>query len=73
MAGVLFFGHLSGEEAELPSIPTDSDAFRAQLAARIPALASPSVRMVVNQQMIRQPIMVGPDDEIAFLPPMSGG
>ncbi|MEN3973456.1 MoaD/ThiS family protein [Sphingomicrobium sp. XHP0235] len=73
MGKILFFGRLSGLSAEPPAATTDSDIFRAALADRMPELADPSVRMAVNQEMIQGAVAVGPDDEIAFLPPMSGG
>jgi molybdopterin converting factor small subunit len=29
--------------------------------------------MAVNQTLVTSPVPLSPDDEIAFLPPMSGG
>ena len=73
MPPVLFFGKLSDLSADGPSTPVDSETFRRTLAESRPALADPSVRMVVNKAMIDGPVMLRPDDEIAFVPPMSGG
>ena len=73
MPPVLFFGKLSDLSADGPSTPVDSETFRRTLADARPALADPSVRMVVNKAMIDAPVMLRPDDEIAFVPPMSGG
>jgi len=42
----------------------------ADLAAR---LASPGVFAVVNQDMVRGDHPLEPDDEVAFVPPVSGG
>ncbi|WP_343345506.1 MoaD/ThiS family protein [Sphingomicrobium sp. XHP0239] len=70
---VLFFGRLSGLAAAGPSDAIDSDTFRARLAERHPELADHSVRMVVNKEMLSEPCTLEPGDEIAFLPPMSGG
>lgn len=73
MKPVRFFGRLSKLDATGPSSATDSDSFREVLAARLPELTDPRVRMVVNQTLVNTCVPVGPDDEIAFLPPMSGG
>jgi molybdopterin synthase sulfur carrier subunit len=37
------------------------------------ALRDPSVRIVVNDEVLIGDRHVGPDDEIAFMPPVSGG
>ena len=73
MKPVYFFGRLSALEAVGPDSPTDSDSFRRQLADRFPELADPRVRMAVNQTMVSACVPVNPEDEVAFLPPMSGG
>lgn len=70
---VLFFGRLSHLAAEGPDAPTDSARFRAALEARFPELGAPGVHMAVNKALIREPIAIDRGDEIAFLPPMSGG
>jgi sulfur-carrier protein len=80
---VLFFGRLAdiagGRERALAlSGPTDLAAIIATLGEGAPdlaaALAAPSVRVAVNRQIA--PLRAGkaaPGDEIAFLPPVSGG
>jgi molybdopterin converting factor small subunit len=73
MKPVLFFGRLSTLEASGPASPTDSETFREKLALRFPELAGGRIRMVVNRVLVVSRTPVGPDDEIAFLPPMSGG
>jgi molybdopterin synthase sulfur carrier subunit len=37
------------------------------------ALRDPSVRIVVNDTMVRENAPIAPGDEIAFMPPVSGG
>lgn len=37
------------------------------------ALAGPGVRVAVDQVMVDGDVVLGPDVEVAFLPPMSGG
>ena len=70
---VLFLGRLSHIHADGPATATDSDSFRAYLARQFPELAAPTVRLAVNGELIHGPVPVSPGDEIAFLPPMSGG
>jgi molybdopterin converting factor small subunit len=82
-ARILFLGRLAeiagGRERALPlgGSATVSEIVEAlgrddpELAA---ALAAPSVRVAVNQQIQRgRDGRAGPGDEIAFLPPVSGG
>ena len=80
---ILFFGRLADvagvrERALALSGPTDIAAIIATLGEGAPelaaALAAPSVRVAVNRQIA--PLRAGragPGDEIAFLPPVSGG
>lgn len=70
---MLFFGRLTGLRAMAPEVPISVFAFRRQLEAEHPELAKPGINMAVNQELVRDDLVVGPDDEIAFLPPMSGG
>lgn len=37
------------------------------------ALAGPAVQAAVNKTLTREDAALGPADEVAFLPPMSGG
>jgi molybdopterin synthase sulfur carrier subunit len=82
-ARLLFFGRLADiagarERAfDLPgpiSIASLMDALGAGAPELAGALAAPSVRVAINQAIVRgRDAMAGPGDEIAFLPPVSGG
>ena len=62
-------------ECETP--PADLDALREALAARGDAfrevLAQPNLICAVNQQVVHGNSALGPGDEIAFFPPVTGG
>jgi molybdopterin converting factor small subunit len=73
---VLAFGRLSNlgvEGVEVPTDVTDSDALRRFLGIRWPELNAPGVLLAINQMLVRRNTALSPDDEVAFLPPMSGG
>ena len=80
---VLFFGRLSEAAGademaiDLPSAAMDVEAFRSLVAQRNDRLANelakPSVRAVINQQMVLPDAVIRNGDEVAFLPPVSGG
>ena len=79
MAKVLLFGRL-GDVAgwrERQVAATALYAIRDSLAAEDPALgealAAPGVQIALNQAIVRGDAPVGPEAEVAFLPPMSGG
>jgi molybdopterin converting factor small subunit len=72
---ILFFGRLS-DGAPPPPVPPeirDTDALRQWLGRDRPKLLAASVRIAVNDEMILGNRVLADDDEIAFLPPMSGG
>ena len=81
---VLFFASLreqlgvSGEELELPAdVGTVAD-LRQHLAQRGGAYAKAFaeralVRTAVNQDMVQPSARIGPGDEVAFFPPVTGG
>jgi molybdopterin converting factor subunit 1 len=72
---ILFFGRLN-DGAPAPSVPPeirDTDALRLWLGQDRPELLAAAVRIAVNDEMIRGNRALGEGDEIAFLPPMSGG
>jgi molybdopterin synthase sulfur carrier subunit len=79
MARVLMFGalqDLAGWRAR--EIETDSlSSLRIVLSDENPALgerlSGPGVFAVVNQTMARSDVALTPDDEVAFVPPVSGG
>jgi molybdopterin synthase sulfur carrier subunit len=79
MATILFFGRLQDAvgtnalAATLPDDVRDTDAVRSWLGSDHPVLCDPSVRIAVNAEMTAANRAVGDGDEIAFLPPMSGG
>ena len=73
---LLTFGrlsHLPLEGIDIPADVTDSDALRRFLGKRWPELNAPGVLLAVNQTLVRGSVPISPGDEIAFLPPMSGG
>ncbi|MCG8440641.1 MAG: molybdopterin converting factor subunit 1 [Caulobacterales bacterium] len=83
MARLLYFGVVgdkAGRREETLALPaevrTGAD-LRGFLIARTPALAEPltdgRVRLAVNQEIAPWEAELGDGDEIAFLPPMSGG
>ena len=80
---ILYLGRLQdvagtrSAEIELPEGVTSAEALRGWLSrekpALGPALCDPSVRIVVNDAIASADHPVGPEDEIAFLPAVSGG
>jgi molybdopterin synthase sulfur carrier subunit len=80
---VLFFAsvreRLGTAECELDgdTLPADLDALREALAARGDAfrevLAQPNLVCAVNQAVVHGNAALGPGDEIAFFPPVTGG
>ena len=79
MARLLFFGRLrdsvgtGARSAALPDHVRDTAALRAWLGTEHPELLDPSVRIAVNAEIGPGEAEVADRDEIAFLPPMSGG
>ena len=83
MVRALFFGRLSDVAGmaetivELPNGEMDVEAFRSLVARSNTELANqlttPSVRVVINQSMVLPGAIVRDGDEVAFLPPVSGG
>jgi MoaE-MoaD fusion protein len=77
---VLFFGQLKDivgvaqDDAELSEGSRVEDLF-AQYGSRFPKLAEfrPSIAASVNQEYAGWRAALAPDDEVAFLPPVSGG
>ncbi len=81
---VLFFAALreqlgvSSEEIELPGDASTVAALREHLASRGEAWASAFapgklLRSAVNQDMAPASARIGPGDEVAFFPPVTGG
>jgi molybdopterin synthase sulfur carrier subunit len=79
MARFLFFGRLrealgAGElAAALPDGVSDTESVRAWLGGDHPVLLDPSVRIAVNAEIGHGNAPIADGDEIAFMPPMSGG
>jgi molybdopterin synthase sulfur carrier subunit len=79
MATILFFGRLQdtvGKSALTVTLPAgvrDTGGLRAWLGRDHPALRDLAVRIAVNAELLPGNAALGDGDEIAFLPPMSGG
>lgn len=77
---VLFFASLRervGHDQEVIELPEGADlkALAANLRARLPALAPalPHVRFAVNQEFAPPTLRLRAQDEVALIPPVSGG
>jgi molybdopterin synthase sulfur carrier subunit len=80
---VLFFASLKddvGEDAltlevgAAGSLEALFEALSARLSpAAIAALQGENVRLAVNQELVTAPLKLAANDEIAFLPPVTGG
>jgi molybdopterin converting factor small subunit len=72
---ILFFGRLrDGPPAgPVPSGISDVEALRAWLGRSRPELLDRSVRIAVNDEIPPGNRRLDEGDEVAFLPPMSGG
>ncbi|HEX9933274.1 MAG TPA: molybdopterin converting factor subunit 1 [Allosphingosinicella sp.] len=79
MATIHFLGRLqdavgtSALTVALPGGVRDAESLRAWLGRDHPALREPSVRIAVNSSLHPGNAPLAEGDEIAFLPPMSGG
>ncbi len=82
MARLLFFGKLGdiagGRARDFPLGAANTvSALKAAIAKGDPvlgdALAAASVRCIVNEEMTHGDAAITDDDEIAFMPPVSGG
>ena len=79
MTNILFFGRLQdsvGTRALSVTLPTDvgdTERLRALLGRDHPDLLDHSIRIAVNAQLATGSASIADGDEIAFLPPMSGG
>lgn len=51
-----------------------TDGFSAYLYSLYPSLyASPHIRLAVNESYVQEPIVLNEGDEVALIPPVSGG
>lgn len=82
MIRILYFGFLKEtlgrSEEQFPWSGADSTELLQQLRCRgtewQKALAEENIfRLVVNQHIIYSPIFIHPGDEVAILPPVTGG
>lgn len=80
----VFYGRLrdrAGAERRATPLmgPIDLSTFRAQIAGEDAELASdlaaPFIRVAINDEFVPrgEPVLVRPGDEVAFMPPLSGG
>ena len=58
---------------ELPADVRDTAALRAWLALTDPEFAQQSIRVVYNDVVVVGDHILAEGDEVAFMPPMSGG
>ncbi|MDP6377276.1 MAG: MoaD/ThiS family protein [Pseudomonadales bacterium] len=83
MTTVLFFAQLRERlgceriDLELDE-PLGFDVFMARLANELDVdaireLQAENIRIAINQTLLEHPVEVVPGDEIAFLPPVTGG
>lgn len=74
---LLFFGVLTdviGAAAlEFDTAVTSSITLNRQLQLQYPELAKYSYKIAVNQELISEEKLLKEGDEVAFLPPFSGG
>ena len=72
---ITFFGRLRDGPPAGPVPPgvRDTGALRAWLGEGRPELLDASIRIAVNDEMILGNRVLDEKDEVAFLPPMSGG
>ena len=76
---ILFFAHLKNVtgcgQMELDCGETDADGLWSQLLAAHPGLAKfrSSVRLAQNSEYVDPETRFAPGDEVALIPPVSGG
>ena len=74
-----FFGRLrdsvgAGElECSPPTNVLTSESLRLWIGAEYPDLLDPTVRIAIDNQVVRGPAPIDGAAEVAFLPPVSGG
>ncbi len=82
MAKLLYFGRLAditgtnGETQNLPEAVSNTDQLREWVNSIHQAgdtFLQASIRIAINNEMVREPCKVSNGDEIAFLPPVGGG
>lgn len=75
MAKVLFFGELKSitGSSEIQSDATDIHQLRNTLLTQWPQLQSKTFSIAVNRVVVHDNIGLAPGDEVACMPPFSGG
>ncbi|MFN6946472.1 MAG: MoaD/ThiS family protein [Cytophagaceae bacterium] len=76
MNKILFFGslrELTGTQEMMLENISDTDNLLKELLHRFPQIRSCTFRTVINQETIAQNTPIRQGDEIALLPPFSGG
>lgn len=72
----LFFGQLAevtGKSSQKLAGITNTDELKKSLQQQYPALEKLTFSIAVNKKMIQQNTTLQPEDEVALLPPFSGG
>ena len=73
---ILFFGQLA-EIAGISSIKltdiSDTDDLKNKLQQQFPALEKMTFSIAINKKMIQENTILKSEDEVALLPPFSGG
>lgn len=73
---LLLFGVLTDitqtHELELDAAP-DIESLRTEMCSRFPDLAEYQYSVAVNQRIVRDNAQLNDGDEVAFMPPYSGG
>lgn len=68
--------HCNHEQIQLPPEVDSAEALKRWLVGRgapWQALADEQVRCAVNQEIVKLNHRIGPGDEVAFFPPVTGG
>lgn len=61
-------------EIEKDAVPENVGALRRSLLERYPGLREiTSLKVAVNNEFAKEDTALGPDDEVALIPPVSGG
>ena len=55
------------------SLPADTDSFLSKLKGQFPILADLKFSIAVNRKMVTSNTLLNAGDEVALLPPFSGG
>ncbi len=73
---LLFFGVLTdatGTSELAHDLVTDTEALKQAVSAKFPEVATYTYNLAVNQEITHEAKALNDGDEIAFMPPYSGG